>query len=256
MPIVQNCIAACKGRGTIAAIDHGRNSLLFICSICFIWRNFMRKLTVLAMAMALTACATQDPYTGQQKPSNAAKGAGIGAIAGAVLGAATASKHDRDKGILTGALAGAAIGGGTGAYMDRQEKQIRDRLVGSGVQVSRDGNNIQLIMPGNITFATGRSEIRSDFYSVLNSVTEVLAEFKNTRIKVSGHTDNTGGADMNQRLSEDRAASVKDYLIGRGVASGRVNSIGYSYRYPIATNSTPAGREANRRVELELEPTE
>ena len=124
------------------------------------------------------------------------------------------------------------------------------------VQVRRDGDNIQLVMPGNITFATSRSDIRGDFYPVLNSVAEVLAEFKKTRIKVSGHTDNTGGADLNQRLSEDRAGSVKNYLIGRGVASGRVNSIGYSYRYPIASNSTASGREANRRVELELEPIE
>lgn len=216
----------------------------------------MRKLTVAMLALVLAACTTLDPYTGEQKTSNAAKGAGVGAITGAVIGAATSSKSDRKKGVLTGAAAGAAIGGGVGVYMDNQEKALRDRLAGSGVQVRRDGDNIQLIMPGNITFATNRSDIRGDFYPVLDSVAEVLAEFKKTRIKVSGHTDNTGGADLNQRLSEDRAASVKNYLIGRNVASGRINSIGYSYRYPIASNSTVAGREANRRVELELEPIE
>lgn len=216
----------------------------------------MRKLSVALLALILAACTTLDPYSGEKKTSNAAKGAGVGAIAGAVVGAATSSKNDRKKGVLTGAVAGAAVGGGVGVYMDNQEKALRDRLVGSGVQVRRDGDNIQLIMPGNITFATNRSDIRSDFHPVLDSVAEVLAEFKKTRIKVSGHTDNTGGADLNQRLSEDRAASVKNYLIGRGVASGRVNSIGYSYRYPIASNSTASGREANRRVELELEPIE
>ncbi|MCR6650840.1 MAG: OmpA family protein [Cellvibrionaceae bacterium] len=216
----------------------------------------MRKLSVALLALVLAACTTLDPYTGEQKTSNAAKGAGVGAITGAVIGAATASKNDRKKGVLTGAAAGAALGGGVGVYMDNQEKALRERLVGSGVQVRRDGDNIQLIMPGNITFATNSSSIRSDFHPVLDSVGQVLAEFKKTRIKVSGHTDNTGGADLNQRLSEDRAASVKNYLIGRGVASGRVNSIGYSYRYPIASNSTAAGKEANRRVELELEPIE
>lgn len=216
----------------------------------------MRKLTVAILALVLAACTTLDPYTGEKKTSNAAKGAGVGAITGAVIGAATSSKNDRKKGVLTGAAAGAALGGGVGVYMDNQEKVLRDRLAGSGVQVRRDGDNIELIMPGNITFATGRSDIRGDFYPVLDSVAEVLAEFKKTRIKVSGHTDNTGGADLNQRLSEDRAASVKNYLIGEGVASGRVNSIGYSYRYPIASNSTASGRDANRRVELELEPIE
>lgn len=215
----------------------------------------MRILPLTAMAILLTSCATTDPYTGEQKTNNTTKGAVAGAIAGAVLGAATSSKHDREKGVLTGAVAGAAVGGGVGYYMDRQEKVLRERLQGSGVQVKRDGDNIQLIMPGNITFDTGRSDIRSDFHGVLNSVAEVLAEFKDTRISVTGHTDNTGSAELNQRLSEQRAASVKNYLTGRKVASGRVNAIGYSFRYPIASNSTAAGREANRRVELQLEPT-
>lgn len=214
----------------------------------------MRIFYFTMIALLATACATTDPYTGEKKTSNTTKGAVTGAIAGAVIGAATSSKNDREKGVLTGAAAGAAVGGGVGYYMDRQEKALRQRLQGSGVQVKREGNNIQLVMPGNITFATGKSEIRPDFYNVLNSVAEVLAEFKDTRIKVSGHTDNTGGADLNQRLSEDRAHSVKDYLVGRNVSAGRINAIGYSYRYPIASNDTAAGRQANRRVELELEP--
>ncbi len=213
----------------------------------------MRLLKTSAFALLLCGCTTMDPYTGEQKTSNATKGAVGGAVLGAVIGAATSSKNDRDKGVLTGAVAGAALGGGGGYYMDRQEKILRDRLVGTGVQVRRDGDNIQLIMPGNITFATGKSDIRPDFYSVLDSVAQVLAEFKDTRISVSGHTDNTGGADLNQMLSEQRASAVKMYLIGKKVAAGRVNAVGYSYRYPIASNSTPEGRQANRRVELNLE---
>lgn len=216
----------------------------------------MRIFQIAAVAALLSACTSIDPYTGEQRTSNTAKGATAGAIGGAVIGAATSSRSDREKGILTGAAAGAAAGGGVGYYMDRQAARLRDTLQGTGVQVSRDGDNIQLIMPGNITFATGKSDIRNDFYSVLDSVVLILNEFKKTRIVVAGHTDNTGGADLNQRLSEDRAGSVKQYLTSSGIASGRVNSVGYSYRYPIAPNSTPAGREANRRVELHLEPIE
>lgn len=214
----------------------------------------MRILSATALAFLISGCTSIDPYTGEEKTSNTTKGTAAGAILGAAVGAATSSKNDRDKGVLTGALAGAAIGGGTGYYMDRQEKILRQRLQGTGVQVARDGDNIQLIMPGNITFETGKSDIRSDFHSVLDSVATVLNEFKDTRIVVSGHTDNTGGADLNQMLSEQRASSVKMYLINQKISAGRINSVGYSYRYPIASNSTAEGRAANRRVELSLEP--
>lgn len=214
----------------------------------------MRLITATLLLMVLTGCASVDPYTGEKKTSNTAKGSAAGAILGAVVGAATSSKNDREKGVLTGAAAGAAIGGGAGYYMDRQEKVLRERLQGTGVQVARNGDNIQLIMPGNITFETGKANIRSGFFDVLGSVGLVLKEFKDTRINVSGHTDNTGGADLNQMLSEQRAGSVRNYLIDQGVAAGRINAVGYSYRYPVASNATPEGREANRRVELQLEP--
>lgn len=214
----------------------------------------MRHFIVVFILAGLLGCASTDPYTGEQKSSNTAKGAGIGAVAGAVIGAATSSKDDRKKGALTGAVAGGAIGGGVGYYMDRQETLLRQKLANSGVQVRREGDNIRLIMPGNITFATGQSDIRSEFFNTLNSVALVLKEFDKTAIRVTGHTDSTGGADLNQRLSEDRASSVASYLIGQNIAAGRVQAIGHGYRYPIASNSTAEGRQANRRVELELLP--
>lgn len=213
----------------------------------------MRILMMLVLAF-MVGCTSIDPYTGQQKTSNTAKGAGVGALAGAVIGAATASKKDRKKGALTGAVAGGAIGGGIGYYMDRQEAALRARLEGTGVRVSRDGNNIYLVMPGNITFATGQSDIRGGFYETLNSVAIVLQEFNQTSIKVTGHTDSTGGLDLNQRLSEARANSVKQYLQSQGIASGRVHALGFGPRYPIASNATAEGRQANRRVELQLQP--
>lgn len=216
----------------------------------------MRILVVFTVLVTLFGCATYDPYTGEKQTSKATAGAAVGAIAGAVVGAATSSDKDRDKGIITGAVAGAAVGSGVGYYMDRQESKLRQQLQGSGVQVRREGNTIHLIMPGNITFATDSYTIRSEFYSVLDSVVQVLKEFKKTAIIVSGHTDSTGSASYNQQLSENRAQSVRGYLVDKQVSSGRVHAVGYGPRMPIASNNTAEGRQQNRRVELKLEPTE
>jgi len=212
----------------------------------------VRLVAALCLASLISSCTTQDAFTGEQKTSNATKGAGIGALSGALLGAATSK--DKKKGALTGALVGGAVGGGVGYYMDQQEKALGDELRGTGVQVRREGDNLRLIMPGNITFATGRAEIRDDFYPVLKSVGKVLMKFEKTSIKITGHTDSTGSATTNQTLSEQRAQSVSHYLINGGVKSGRVQAIGYGSRYPIGSNSTADGREQNRRVELELLP--
>jgi outer membrane protein OmpA-like peptidoglycan-associated protein len=205
------------------------------------------------LVLILSACTTTDPYSGEKRSSNAARGAGIGAITGAVAGAIA---KDNREGVLAGAVGGAAIGGGVGYYMDRQEAKLRERLQNSGVQVKREGENIRLIMPGNITFATAQSTVKSQFHPVLDSVAEVLKEFDKTRIIVSGHTDSTGSAELNQTLSEQRAGSVKSYLVDEGVAPGRINAYGYGYRRPVASNETAEGRQANRRVELKLEPIE
>lgn len=209
---------------------------------------------VTVVTITAVGCTSMDPYTGQQKTSNTTKGAGIGAIAGAVIGAATSSKKDRTKGALIGAAAGGAIGGGAGYYMDRQEAALRAKLQSTGVQVSREGDNIRLIMPGNITFATGSSDIRGNFYATLDSVATVLKEFDKTAIQVNGFTDSTGSLQLNQSLSENRAYSVKSYLESRGISGGRIHTQGFGPRYPIASNDTAAGREANRRVELQLTP--
>jgi len=214
----------------------------------------MKKLMLVALMVTLAACTSIDPYTGQQKTSNTAKGAGIGAVTGAVIGAATASDEDRKKGALTGAVAGAAVGGGIGYYMDRQEAALRAKLEGTGVRVVREGDKIRLVMPSNITFGVDRHEVRPEFYSTLESVAVVLKEFKKTNIRIAGHTDSTGSSEYNQTLSERRAASVGQLLISQGVASGRIWTTGYGERYPIADNGTEAGRQANRRVELELVP--
>ncbi len=214
----------------------------------------MEKVVLVTVAMTLVACMSTDPYTGQQKVSNTAKGAGIGAVTGALIGVATSSKSDREKGALIGAVGGAAIGGGAGFYMDKQEAALRSKLDGTGVRVVREGDNIRLVMPGNITFGTDRHEVQPEFYSTLESVAVVLKEFNKTNIRIAGHTDSVGSDSHNQTLSEKRAGSVGQLLISYGVLPGRVLVTGFGERYPVASNDTEGGRQANRRVELELVP--
>ncbi len=214
------------------------------------------KRTIPALLVAgLIGCTTTNPYTRDQEVSKATKGAGIGAVAGAVVGAISGDdSKERRKRALIGAGVGALAGGGIGYYMDVQEKKLRDQLEGTGVSVTRVGNEIILNMPGNITFATDSSNINANFYDVLNSVTLVLKEFEKTVIIVAGHTDSTGADSYNQQLSERRAGSVAQYLRSQGISDMRVIVEGYGESRPIASNDTAQGRQMNRRVELTLSP--
>ena len=208
---------------------------------------------LLLTVFVVSGCSI-DPYTGEEKASNTGKGAGIGAVTGAVLGAAVSSKKDRGKGALTGAAVGAAAGGGIGYYMDRQEKVLRQQLEGTGVRVQRNGDNIKLIMPGNITFAFNSDQLEPNFIDPLDSVALVVKEYKDTAIEIKGYTDSVGSFEYNQQLSERRAQSVARQLQNQGVAAGRVRTSGYGPRYPIASNDTESGRAQNRRVEIDLIP--
>jgi outer membrane protein OmpA-like peptidoglycan-associated protein len=138
--------------------------------------------------------------------------------------------------------------------MDHQESKLREQLQGTGVSVTRAGDDLLLNMPGNITFEVGRADIRSGFYDVLNSVVLVVQEFDKTVIEISGYTDSTGANSYNQELSERRSDSVGSYLKSQRVVPGRVVTKGFGERYPVGDNDTPAGRERNRRVELRLVP--
>src|ERR1043166_7830347 len=206
-------------------------------------------------SLSLSACMTNDAYTGERKVSDTSKGAGIGAAVGAVAGLLTggdAAAHRKNA--LIGAGIGALAGGAAGNYMDRQEAKLRSQLAGTGVSVTRVGDNITLNMPGNITFATNSADINPSFYKVLNSVDVVLKEYDKTLVEVAGHTDSTGGAQHNQQLSERRANAVAQYLEGQGLRSDRVITVGAGETRPVASNDTPDGRQANRRVELTLPP--
>jgi outer membrane protein OmpA-like peptidoglycan-associated protein len=208
-----------------------------------------------ASLVILQACTTVDPYTREEKTSKATSGAVIGAVAGAVLGIATSKdKKKRKERALKGAGIGAIAGGGVGYYMDVQEAKLRQRLDNTGVSVTRSGDNIILNLPGNITFEVDKTDVNPNFVDVLGSVALVLKEYKSTMIEVSGHTDSTGSNSYNQLLSQQRAQSVSNVLMGNGVENVRIDTVGYGETRPIATNNTPAGRQQNRRVELTLLP--
>ena len=138
--------------------------------------------------------------------------------------------------------------------MDNQEKKLRDKLQNTGVSVTRDGEQIYLNMPGSLTFQTNSADIQASFYSVLNSVTQVLKEFGDTNVEVTGHTDSVGSDLHNQQLSERRAQSVSNYLVAQGVNGARLHVVGYGERYPVASNDTEQGRQMNRRVEVQIKP--
>ena len=210
----------------------------------------------LASAVLLSSCAT---YTGQTNDPNdpnrtrtgALIGAGIGAVAGLLTGDDAVERRQR---ALVGAGVGALAGGGIGAYQDRQEAELRRDLAGTGVDVVRQGDNITLNMPGNITFAFDSSNLQSQFYPTLNNVANTLNEYNQTVIEVAGHTDSVGAASYNQTLSVERAQSVANYLSSRGVMQQRMIVTGAGETRPIASNDTEAGRAQNRRVEITIVP--
>ena len=203
------------------------------------------------LAAIATGCQSPNPYTGEQEVNKTSKGALIGTLGGAALGVIIG---DSRKAALIGAGVGALTGGLIGNYMDKQEAQLRDRLRSTGVSVTRQGDSIVLNMPGNITFATNSSDITANFYPVLDSVALVLEEYNQTYVDVVGHTDSTGSMETNQRLSEQRANSVAQYLVSQQVAPQRLVTRGVGPSAPIASNDTPEGRAMNRRVEIILTP--
>ena len=209
---------------------------------------------LITACFAFCACTTVNPYTGEQQVSKLAIGSGVGALGGAAVGALTADNEDRRKHALIGAGIGAVAGGSVGYYMDVQEAKLRQKLQASGVSVTRTGNTIQLIMPGNVTFDTDSASIKPRFYDILDSVALVLEEYKKTYVDVKGHTDSVGASDYNQRLSERRARSVGLYLASRDIMSERILTTGYGETQPVASNSTASGRAQNRRVTVELTP--
>ncbi|CAI8949743.1 OmpA family protein [Pseudomonas sp. fls2-241-R2A-110] len=219
-----------------------------------------QRLIIVATAVALlSGCASPNPYDnqgqanggGSEGMSKTAKYGGLGALAGALAGAAI--NHDnRGKGALIGAAVVGASAAGYGYYADQQEKKLRASMANTGVEVQRQGDQIKLIMPGNITFATDSANIASSFYQPLNSLAGSLKEFNQNQIEIVGYTDSTGSRQHNMDLSQRRAQSVATYLTSQGVSGTNLSARGAGPDNPIASNGDANGRAQNRRVEVNL----
>ncbi|MGZ8547764.1 MAG: OmpA family protein [Sulfuricurvum sp.] len=206
-------------------------------------------LSLITAGLLFIGCAETGTGTGMTK---AQTGALIGGLAGAIAGKST-SNHSTKRTVIGGAI-GALAGYGIGTYMDKQQADLKQELKGSGVEVQRQGDTINLNMPGGITFDTGRANIKPNFNPVLSDIAGVMSKYPETKIEVQGHTDNVGSNADNLQLSELRAQSVSSALGAQGVDSSRIKSVGYGESMPVATNNTAAGRETNRRVEIKIIP--
>lgn len=217
--------------------------------------TFTRKALVAAAlaATTLTAACVTDPVTGERRVSKAAIGGGVGVLGGYLLGDLVGGRNDRTEKIV-GAGIGGLAGAGIGAYMDRQEQELRRRTAGTDIRVIRQGDDLVLNMPSNVTFATNESNVQPQFRATLDQVADVLKQYNQTYIDVYGHTDSTGSDAYNLSLSQRRAASVADYLSARGVQSARLGTRGFGETQPVADNETEEGKAANRRVEIKLVP--
>ena len=199
---------------------------------------------VAAVVILATGCAEMS-----DTQRRTATGAGVGALAGAVLSSATGGRAG------TGAVVGAGVGA-LGTYiwsqnMERQKREMEQATQGTGIAVTQtQDNQLKLDIPSDISFAVGRSDIQSNFAPVLDRFAEGLRNNPNTDVRIIGHTDNTGSDAVNNPLSLDRAASTRNYLTGRGIDGRRISIEGMGERQPIATNETADGRSRNRRVEI------
>ena len=210
------------------------------------------------LAIAASGCAS---YTGQTNapddPNRTQRGALIGAAIGAAAGLLTGdSAVERRQHALVGIGIGALSGGAVGAYQDRQEAELRRQMAGTGVDVVRQGDNITLNMPSNVTFDFDSSSLKPQFAPVLDDVARTLSQYNQTVVEVAGHTDSVGTDQYNQSLSERRANSVAAYLGSHGVLQQRMISVGAGESRPIASNDSESGRAQNRRVEITLVPVE
>jgi outer membrane protein OmpA-like peptidoglycan-associated protein len=210
----------------------------------------------IAASLFLSSCAT---YTGQTNapddPNRTQRGALIGAAVGAVAGLLSGDDAtERRQRALVGAGVGAVAGGAVGVYQDRQEAGLRRRTAGTGIDVTREGDVIKLNLPDGVTFDFGKANLKPQFYPALDQVAATMAEYNQTIVEISGHTDSVGSDEANQRLSEQRAGSVSNYLSGKGLMRERFEVVGMGERYPVASNDSDSGRASNRRVEIRVVP--
>ncbi len=210
----------------------------------------------IAALLGAAACTTTDPYSSAPRRNNTGTGVIAGALGGALLGYLTNTSNSEEgrKNALIGAGIGALGGAAVGQYMDRQQRELEAELSGSGVGVARQGDNLVLRMPSDVTFASNQSSINQRFYATLDDVAAVLDRYDQSVIDIVGHADSDGADDYNLNLSRQRASSVARYLVDRGVLADRLYVDGRGESQPIASNLTQDGKAQNRRVEILIRP--
>ena len=206
----------------------------------------MKRLAIAVCAVSMLAACAEGPSR------NVWTGIGAGAIAGAGAGTLAGGNDTRNAAI--GAAIGAIAGAAVGDYMDKQERKLREQTAGTGIGVERQGDQIALTMPSNITFDVDSATIKPGFYATLNDVATTLVDYPSTAVDVVGYASSDGPEDYNLELSQRRANAVQNYLVGQGVTAIRLKATGMGESNPIADNSTAEGRAANRRVEIILTP--
>ena len=213
-------------------------------------------LTGISVAALLGACTTTDPYSSTPRRNNTGTGVIAGALGGALLGYLTNTSNSEEgrKNALIGAGIGALGGAAVGAYMDRQQRDLEAQLSGSGVGVARQGDNLVLRMPSDVTFASNQSSINPSFNATLDDVAAVLNRYDQSIVDIIGHADSDGAEDYNLNLSRQRASSVAQYLVSRNVLADRLYVDGRGESQPVASNATAEGKAMNRRVEILIRP--
>jgi len=209
----------------------------------------MKTSAIVAVVLLLTGCATDPDRQNRQV------GTAVGAVAGAVFGQEIDGKTGRIVGAAIGAIAGHAVG----TYMDEQQRELEAQLeqeqATRAIQISRlPDDSLKLDLDSQVSFDFDSAALKPQFQRSLDKVASVVADYPSTALHISGHTDNVGSDDYNQGLSLRRAASVNRYLIDSGVTSDRTRVQGYGETRPVSANSTPEGRQRNRRVEIILKP--
>ena len=212
----------------------------------------LRVLACASAVLALTACADMSP-----RQQGTAQGAGLGALGGAALGALVGGGNGATKGAVIGGIAGAIGGNIWSKKQEERQRSLEQQTQGTGVEVTRTADNqLKLNIPSDISFDVGRADIKPNLRGVLDDFAYGLKDDAAARVRIVGHTDNTGTDAINDPLSERRAESVRNYLVDRGVNGGRIDTAGRGEREPIADNSTEAGRAKNRCVEIYIREPE
>ncbi|EMD82358.1 OmpA family protein [Pacificimonas flava] len=203
-------------------------------------------------SFALTACVT-DPVTGERRVNQAVYTGALGAGVGAGLGAILGGKSNRTE-VLVGTGIGAVAGSAVGVYLENQKKKMEEATQGTGIEVTNTGDSLLLNIPSQVTFSSGSYTITPEFRPTLDKVAGVLTEYDRSFVDVYGHTDSDGSDAFNQRLSEQRAESVANYLVQDGVLRQRIATRGFGETQPVASNDTASGKAQNRRVEIKVVP--